>query len=503
MELDITRVDRQKAGVEKWRASNGIGTLVHPPRFGKTFETIEFIINPHLNINANNCVNILVPSEITHRQWIDNLKSYCNDLGRVAVYTAHYVESNPGFAIESTLLVVDEPQKFLTDGRKAMIDGTIFIHHYRLALTGTYPYDVEWFAKLYPVVDKITEEEAITNGWTSPFLEYNILLEFPAADKARYEKFTKPIIESMEIVRPLLSTLTREEGRRIFNSELELLNACHRGFETTRWNGTKKWVTYDQLCNTIAIMQGWNTTLDVSVPFNANLNELWNPHAIHNRGKIFMDYIAKRNSLMIDNNVKLEMVASIIARNMTKTIVFNESTVFADRLTEYLTARFQNTYHTACYHSNIDSKVMIDPTTGTYFKYTTGDRKGYPKTMGKIAIKKLVIEGFKHGYYSCLCTAKALDEGLDIPDIQQVICTGGTTNPMTYQQRIARGKTFDSLNPNKVTRIFNLVFDDFVNSDGDVVTSRDKTKLIKRQKQSGSSVRWLSDLNEINFSDSE
>jgi superfamily II DNA/RNA helicase len=206
---------------------------------------------------------------------------------------------------------------------------------------------------------------------------------------------------------------------------------------------------------------------------------------------------------MIDSNVKLDAVAEVIANNKVPTIVFNESTAFADRLTDYLTARFGPDYPVACYHSQINSKTIIDPSTGDYFKFTTGDRKGRPKIIGKDGIKKLVIHYFREGYYKCLCTSNALNEGLDIPNIEQVICTGGTTNPLTYQQRAARGKTIDFYNPTKVTRIINLVFDDFVNTSGELIKSRDKQKLIYRQKETGNSVKWVKSITDIKFDDNE
>ena len=63
MQLDITRKDRQQEGTVKWRNAKGIGTLCWPPRFGKTFGAIEFIINPHLAVNIEHKVVVVVPSE--------------------------------------------------------------------------------------------------------------------------------------------------------------------------------------------------------------------------------------------------------------------------------------------------------------------------------------------------------------------------------------------------------------------------------------------------------
>lgn len=502
MELDITKLDRQKEAANRWRIAGGKGALDLTRRFGKTFTAIEFIINPHLNANSDGKVIVVVPSEIILRQWGDNLKSYCNFNDRVFIYTVNYIQVN-NFTDECSLLIVDEIHNFTTPNKKAIVDGTMIQHRYRLALDGTYPYGVQWIEELYPVVDRITEDEAVANKWISPFVEYNFLLELPESDKRKYEKYSKPIAETLIMFAELLPRFTREEGHRIFENEYALVTACHTGFPTVNLYNKNVWITYDKLCNTIAFMKGWHTALDISIPVNNELHEQWSPIAIHNRAKNFIDFVKRRNDLLINNPVKLNVIGDIIYRNMVSTICFNESTKFADIIADYINARFYPVYQAACYHSKIDSRTVIDPTTGDYFKFTTGDRKGQPKILGKDSIKKIVIEGARAGYYKFISTARALDEGVDIPIIEQVICTAGTTNPLTYQQRIARGKTIDTYNPNKVTKIINLVFDDFTNSDGELIKSRDKTKLILRQKQSGSSIRWIKSIDEINFAVSE
>lgn len=501
MELDITKLDRQQIGAQKWRNNNGVGTLNWPPRFGKTFGTIEFIVNPHLKAKDTNFIFILVPSEIILEHWKNNLLSYAIDLNRIKLFTASFLSANLD-EIECSLLIVDEIQKFTTPERKSMLDGTIIKSKYQLALTGTYPTEVEWIKELYPIVDELSEDEAIANKWIAPFVEYNILLELPQKDKARYEKFTKPITETLELFKGKSKLLTREHGQPIFDSDYQLITACYTGFSAIPLQGGKAiWITYDRLCNTLASLLGWHVMLDVSIPVNEELHNTWSPMAIHSRAKQFMDYVRSRNEILIDNTVKLHTIGEIVAMNTVSTICFNESTKFADSVSDYINMRFNGVCHAACYHSKMDSRAMIDPETGEPFKFTTGDRKGLPKILGKTAIKKIVIEGVRSGYYNFLSTARALDEGVDIPVIEQVICTGGTTNPLTYQQRTARGKTVDIYNPDKITKIFNLVFDDFNNSDGELIKSRDKTKLILRQKQTGATVRWIKNLADININE--
>lgn len=498
MKLDISKVERQQAGAHAWRNKKGIGTLEWVQRFGKTYGAIMFIINPHLEKGENNSIHVIVPSEIIAKQWRDNLLSFGEYNSRVKISTASYISSNK-ITDEVTLLVVDELQKFTTPDRKAMIDGTLIKHTYRLGLTGTYPRDVDWIQELYPIVDTITEEEAIANNWVSNFIEYNILLQMSDKDKFRYQQHSAPITETLELFKGKSWLLMRGEKERLVEGDYELIDACYRGFKTIDLYGVSTYVTYDKICNALAYKLGWHTQLDITIPENAELHKTWSPNAIHVRAKNFNNSIRARNEILINSTIKLHLVGEIVAKNQVSTICFNESTAFADAICDYVNARFGPNYRAACYHSKIDSRTMINPETGDYYKFTTGDRKGLPKILGKDAIKKIVIDGTKNGVYHFISTAKALDEGVDIPIIEQVICTGGTTNPLTYAQRIARGKTIDVYNPNKITKIFNLVFDDFITADGEVIKSRDKTKLAMRQKLSGNTVHWLHSLDEINM----
>lgn len=77
-----------------------------------------------------------------------------------------------------------------------------------------------------------------------------------------------------------------------------------------------------------------------------------------------------------------------------------------------------------------------------------------------------------------------------------IITTGGSTNPNTHDQKVARGKTYDYANPNKVCIIVNLYIDDFKIDDKEVL-SQDKKKLIMRQSQSQIMPIWVQNIEQI------
>lgn len=496
MQINNSKFERQKLGAERFKIANGIGTLNWVQQFGKTYGTINFIINPHLLNKQSNTIIIVVPSEIIARQWHDNLMSYGVQHHRIVVYTISHILSNDLTELDCSMLIIDEIHRFTTPAAISIIDDTRIKHHYRLGLTGSYPYDNEVVMTMYPIVDKITEEEAIENGWISDFVEYNILISFTERDKLKYIELSQPIHESLELFR---------DKSKFFNSTLipddySLLDACYRGAKTVNKAGIPVYIQYEHFCNMLALSVGWNQTLDINKPEGERLNTYWNPNAIHERAKKFNQAVQKRNELITNNNSKLEVIGRILQRSQKTTICFNESTAFADTIADYVNALFNGTYPAVCYHSKLTSRTLIDPDSGNYYVYQSGEKKGMPKLFGKTNIKRYVIEFINSGYFKFISTAKALDEGVSIPAIEQVICTGGSTNPITYDQRTARGKTISNTNPDKVTHIFNLVFDDFVNpNNGDAIKSRDKQKLILRQRPHADKVVWVKSVDDIEF----
>lgn len=499
MVIDQSKYDRQKLASERWRNSKGIGCLNLTPRFGKTYLAIHFIINPHLQKSSENSVIITVPTEAIAKHWKDNLLIHGEDLkDRVKILTANYLDNKADHSFNCSLFIIDEPQKFMTDIRKLIIDGTIVDSKYRLALSGTPPTE-QWFRELYPIIDTVTEQEAVENNWIAKFIEYNYLLDLSEEDKIRYKEFSIPITETLELFKDKWKLFGIGRGASLFDNDFDVIRACQSGKNTPNPRGDGFiFIPYDKVCNALASLMGWGQDIDITTDYGRDRNIYWSPISIHERAKIFIDFIRKRNEILINNPIKLEAVKSIIKTFPLTTICFNESIEFVEKVNDMINdCDSFNDYRSIAYHSKIESRPLIDLETGQYFTYKSGDRKGEPKLFGQTAIKNMTIEGVRNGTFQFLSTAKSLDEGLDIPNIEQVICTAGTTNPMTYQQRTARGKTVDIYNPNKVTKIFNLVFNDFTDEENRVINSRDKQKLIKRQRNSSNNIQWIQSIDEI------
>ena len=60
-----------------------------------------------------------------------------------------------------------------------------------------------------PIVDSITEVEAIAKGWVAPSLEYNLAVQLDEHDKVRYAKYSESISETLEIFKGLHKQVNR------------------------------------------------------------------------------------------------------------------------------------------------------------------------------------------------------------------------------------------------------------------------------------------------------
>lgn len=482
---------RQEDGAVRWRDSGGKGTLVYPPGFGKT-RTALIIVDKmsQTNSNLDLLVAVIVPSDIAKKTWLKQIADYKKSLP-IYVYTKEEV-IKLDTPINISLLIVDEIHKFTTDRDKSVYNGSKVIYKYGLALTGTFPDGnlAQYISRYFPVVDEIDEEEAIDNRWISPFIEFNIALELPHEDKIRYEKLSEPIGETLSLFKDSHLKFVFPNGDKLFRDDYDLIVSCYSG---KRYKGD--YIKASIIRDSLAMKMGWSKDIPLINQYNVNRDKYWNPIAIEQRCSDFMKLVYNRNKIINNNRVKLDMVIDLYKTFPNPTICFSKSTEFADLVAGKINALIDmfdvDIKRAVCYHSNIESRHLVGED-GKVLTYGKGAKKeGEPKIFGKESLKKNAIEGMNNGIFGFLSTAEALNEALDIPQLSQVITTGGSANPLTYKQRNARAQRIDIYNPEKLTIIFNLFFDDFTsvtnaldkNGNIKLIVSRDKAKLISRQRK--------------------
>jgi superfamily II DNA or RNA helicase len=482
--MNMNKTERQEECIKKWLNNKGCGTIHAVVRFGKTRIAKEIIRRFRIR-HKDDLIVILVPNEITRKNIKDNIQFDDNIL---LLTLNQFINRSEEKLINCTLLIVDEIHRFLNGASWHYLQNTT--SKFKLGLSGTIK--EEDAAKLntinFNIVDEISEKEAIENSYISKFYEYNLAVELTDSEKKEYSKYTSLISESLTIIRGIYKKINILLKNEVFKSDFDLLMSCFLGKSYRDYyvnEDVKKYKPTD-IRDLIAYTQGWNKDLDLSYPANQKINNDFNPANLYDRAKAFIKYIQYRNEIIACNQNKIQATLDIISAYKTQTIIFNESINMVEELHNIL----KDT--SISYHSGLKSRYLINPKTKDYFT----DKKGEPVKIGVAKLKTIAIEGLKSGVYSELICAKALNEGLNIENIERVITTGGSCNPVTHSQRTGRGKTVDYTNPDKVCIIINIYVDDF-ELDGKTILSRDKEKLKLRQKNS-ININFIKNISEIN-----
>ena len=200
------------------------------------------------------------------------------------------------------------------------------------------------------------------------------------------------------------------------------------------------------LANATNYVQTYYPTLS-GVPFNEKIKEIIRDAVQGQR------CVSKRQEILYNNERKIEATVELINRFNLKTITFAQSTAFVDDL------KSQLGHKAVAYHSYVKPETRMVLKTKLY-KTLGGvanaakkhDRKfhkvegGYelkwkvPKKFGVKSLKEEAIVKFQDNRYAVnvICTAKALDQGFDVPDIQLGIDASRTSNPTQHIQRTGR-----------------------------------------------------------------
>lgn len=372
--FDKNLLQRQEIAIDRWQANKGRGTVIGPTGVGKTFIGllgIERCINSGIDRKYERNVLVVVPTVVIKEQWESLLEKF-----RINNTTVAVANTAVKFEDRFELLILDEVHRFASNVFKKCFQ---IPHSFRLGLTASLERSDnkhELIEKKAPVIDEITVNEALDNGWISDFTIYNIPIDLDQQDRRELEQLNKKF-------KSFFAT---------FNHDFDQAMACISKQQAEK---------YARSLN----KSGWTT-------------ERIQIHAVQ-----FSLAMRKRKELLYKTNSKLNSALKILEKGEfknRKVITFSQSTEIADRLTDNLNTEKEIA---VSYHSNIP---------------TIKDENG--KKKGVIKRKKENMKRFNDGRTTVkiINTAKALDEGFDVSDITRTILISGTSEPRQFLQRLGR-----------------------------------------------------------------
>lgn len=484
--MDKVKLSRQLTSVQKWRNNKGLGTVVLPTGMGKSLVG-GLVVAKAIKHNKLTTILVTYSNSGLDKNWRQAIETACKieglDLG-----TSLYAETSVSFLtadkiiankqkLDYDILIVDEIDAFYSDERFKIIDGTYVKYKHILGLTATFEDKSNRHLKLNkyaPIVDEVTEKEAIENGWISQYLEFNIGVELTETNREIYDKLTNTINEYLPR----------------FDKNLQLANNCLYGGKD------KKDVLYpsDDWCRLVAEKNGWKINLDINSEEGRTINSIWNPNMIKGYAKHLMVAIRERTQLLYKSEEKLEIAFEVFKKfNDLKAISFSQSTDFANHLADKINMWYKEelskdekqtdlfnldtVQYCVVYHSNLETKMMPSPTTGKLIKF------------GAKRLKDLAIENIKKGKAKVISTVSSLDKGFDVTDLRLAVISSRTSNPTQRTQRNGRPKRIDELAKDSVSLIVNIY----------LKYTQDELWLKTSQEDADNTIYWVKSVDDISY----
>ena len=188
----VDRTTRQKQCVQNWIKNKGVGSIVACTGFGKTRVALiglKAILKKYPSFR----ILVVVPTEALQNQWLGLLDKWELGLNSDVQIINTVVKRN----WSCNILVIDEIHRIPTNTYSQIFNKVRY--KYILGLTATFERldgKEKLIEKYSPVVDTITDEEALANGWVSPFREYLVILDVD--DIQTYKNYNKEFTEHFE-----------------------------------------------------------------------------------------------------------------------------------------------------------------------------------------------------------------------------------------------------------------------------------------------------------------
>ena len=245
---------------------------------------------------------------------------------------------------------------------------------------------------------KLDNEKLLYKKIYSPVKEYRHYVLLNEDDRELYNKYDTYIKDSLSI----------------FGS-LEQIEKCRIGNFETHSSAIDE-------CYKVAYNNGWNSELDMSLEYNQQLDELFNPNAIKERVNTIFNITNNRKKLVSDNDAKLEVIKQIIDKNPNKKIlIISLRGEFCNRITKYLNEECDKNYMTLGYHNELEDSYLTGKD-GKIVVWKSGKLKGEPRLFKAKFLSTNNEAAFNQGYSNILCIKASSENELKI-NVDIVILT--------------------------------------------------------------------------------
>lgn len=393
--------------INHWKDKKGVGTaLILPPLNDKVMVLgiLQRVCNKSPTAKIIICVNsfderIAIIEFLTNQKGEDENNNEFKKLikdGFIKVFTNDFISKSS--YIGSPLLCIIYHPTTIDRGIKALLDFSKF----KLVIMNkllTNNDDSALLYKLCPILDDFKQNEINAIRISSPVEDIRLGVNIP--EDSEEGKLLKYYNEYVSTSMSIFGSFDIMNQARIGNKDFNISSA--------------------QICSQIAKENGWNEHLDMSMEFNIQIDELYNPGKLKDRASDTYEIIRKRSNLLSDYNGKLDVIYNIVHDNPNKKIlIINKRADFASKVTDYIN-NLSETVICGNYHDKVSPIPAVD-INGNPLYYKSGNRKGERKMMADKAQRTFNKAAFNRGDIRVLSTSNSPDKTLCV-NIDIVIIT--------------------------------------------------------------------------------
>ena len=309
----LDRTARQLVGLGKWKANNYKGIAQYPTGFGKTYTAILGIRGMIKKANIKS-VLVVVPTIELKKQWEQELKKNRIKIASVLVINTA-IKSNH----KVDFLILDEIHRYAADTFRKIFERASY--KYIMGLTATLEREDGFHAiilEYLQVFDEITVNEALDNGWISPYKVYNVAVNFTPEELLLYKKADNSFRHfAAQLGRGAEAFRTAQEWIKSDNSQLQGLAGAYYNSMRSRkkicLNNTNKISAVKSIVDLFPERNGliFSATTEFADSLQGKLGDI--AMTFHSKlKKKEQDYVIKRFK---DKRTKIRFLSSVQALN--------------------------------------------------------------------------------------------------------------------------------------------------------------------------------------------
>ena len=461
LKVDVDKVNslkyiRQLRAVGRWIEAGAKGSITASTGFGKSFMGLLAIIKLKKKVPNAKCL-IVVPSLALKVQWEEHIN-------RLEIVNCVVLVINSVALKERTLnvdlLILDEEHLYLADQfvqvfTKVSYKWIMGLTATRERLDGRHTLLDKWL----PVVDVITKKECIEKGWITDLIRINLAVKLSSRERTDMEELDKQVRWYLDKFQ-----------------DYKLMQACKDPSNAKLYAG--QYLPNEDIEQATKKVVGWAMYGD--------------------------KLIRRRKEFLYTTQHKIDAAVKIVNTIKLKTIMFGESTEFANVVAEKIGPR------AVSYHSNIKSEMRLSVKTKSFKRLDAAERfrdkvggelkeeKGVyvvchqiPEKFGSDRIKKEALDCFKRNDcgIDVIVTARALNVGFDDMTVELGVDSSRTRDPGASDQKRGRlSRTYTYRDGTKKRGVYICLY---------IPDTQDEKWLRESQKNDVPGTVWLDSMSQV------